>query len=175
MRNPNNPVVFFDVSIGGHAVGRIKIELFADVTPKTAENFRQFCTGEHLKNGVPVGYKGCAFHRVIKDFMIQGGDFVSGDGTGSYSTFGTDQFNDENFTLKHDRPGILSMANSGPNSNGCQFFLTTTKTPWLDGKHVVFGAVLKGFEVVKKVEAVAVFGSSNKPKMSCLITECGEL
>jgi len=175
MRCPTNPVVFFDVSIGGHAAGRIKIELFADVVPKTAENFRQFCTGEHQKNGIPIGYKGCTFHRVIKDFMIQGGDFINEDGTGSYSIYGSNQFDDENFTLKHDRPGIVSMANSGPNTNGSQFFLTTTKTPWLDGKHVVFGQVLKGFEVVRKIEAVAVYGKSNKPKVSCIITECGEL
>ncbi|KAL9658742.1 hypothetical protein ABK040_005897 [Willaertia magna] len=174
MRNPNNPVVFFDVSIGNHPAGRIKIELFADVVPKTAENIRQFCTGEYKRNGLPVGYKGCAFHRVIKDFMIQGGDFINGDGTGSFSIYGTNQFDDENFTIKHNKPGLMSMANSGPNTNGCQWFITTTQTPWLDGKHVVVGSVLEGFEVVKKVENVSV-GKAHRPKIPCVITECGEL
>ena len=136
-----NPVVFFDVTRGGQAVGRIKMELFADVCPKTAENFRQFCTGEHKKGHFPVGYKGCPFHRIIKGFMIQGGDFVHQNGTGRYSIYG-DSFEDENFTLKHTGPGLLSMANSGVNTNGCQFFITVAKCDWLDGKHVVFGKVL---------------------------------
>lgn len=136
-----NPVVFFDVTMGGQAVGRIKMELFADVCPKTAENFRQFCTGEHKKGHFPVGYKGCPFHRIIKGFMIQGGDFVHQNGTGRYSIYG-DSFEDENFTLKHTGPGLLSMANSGVNTNGCQFFITVAKCDWLDGKHVVFGKVL---------------------------------
>ncbi|XP_060787520.1 peptidyl-prolyl cis-trans isomerase H isoform X1 [Neoarius graeffei] len=135
--NPNNPIVFFDVTIGGQDVGRMKVELFADVVPKTAENFRQFCTGEFRKDGVPIGYKGCTFHRVIKDFMIQGGDFVNGDGTGICSIY-RGPFADENFKLKHSAPGLLSMANSGPGTNGCQFFITCTKCDWLDGKHVVF-------------------------------------
>ena len=115
--NPNNPVVFFDVTIGGADVGRIKMELFADVAPKTCENFRQFCTGEYKKGGFPQGYKDIEFHRVIKDFMIQGGDFLKGDGTGCLSIYGT-KFNDENFVAKHTGPGLLSSANSGPNSNG---------------------------------------------------------
>jgi peptidyl-prolyl isomerase H (cyclophilin H) len=139
--NRGNPVVFFDVSIGGMAAGRIKIELFADICPKTAENFRQFCTGEHKKNNIPVGYKGCPFHRVIKGFMIQCGDFLNKDGTGRYSIYG-DSFADENFTLRHTGPGLLSMANSGINTNGCQFFITCAKADWLDGKHVVFGKVI---------------------------------
>ena len=122
--NPHNPVVFFDVSIGGHAAGRIVMELFADVCPKTAENFRQFCTGEYRKADVPLGYKGSPFHRVIKDFMLQGGDFLKGDGTGSMSIYQGAQFKDENFQLQHREPGLLSMANSGPNTNGCQFFIT---------------------------------------------------
>lgn len=117
--NPDNPVVFFDITIGGHPAGRIKMELFKDICPKTAENFRQFCTGEFRKSGLPIGYKKCTFHRVIKDFMIQGGDFVNGDGTGSMSIYG-ETFPDENFKLKHTGPGILSMANSGENTNGCQ-------------------------------------------------------
>ncbi|CAG8537608.1 5118_t:CDS:2 [Paraglomus brasilianum] len=114
-----NPIVFFDISIGGQPAGRMKMELFADVAPKTAENFRQFCTGEYKRNGVPQGYKGAQFHRVIHGFMVQGGDFVKGDGTGSMSIFG-DRFPDENFDLKHTGSGLLSMANSGPNTNGCQ-------------------------------------------------------
>ncbi|XP_060708224.1 peptidyl-prolyl cis-trans isomerase H isoform X1 [Hemiscyllium ocellatum] len=135
--NPNNPVVFFDITIGGQEVGRMKIELFADVVPRVAENVRQFCTGEFRKDGVPIGYKGSTFHRIIKDFMIQGGDFVNGDGTGVCSIY-RGPFADENFKLKHNAPGLLSMANSGPNTNGCQFFITCSKCDWLDGKHVVF-------------------------------------
>eukprot|EP00741_Cyanophora_paradoxa_P011213 tig00020554_g10833.t1 len=171
--NPSNPVVFFDVSIGGHPAGRIKMELFADVVPKTAENFRQLCTGEYKKSGVPIGFKGCSFHRVIKDFMIQGGDFVKGDGTGRMSIYG-DKFPDENFTLKHTIPGLLSMANSGPNSNGCQFFVTCAPCDWLDNKHVVFGKVIDGMLTVRKIENVSV-GQNNKPKLPVLITECGEM
>ena len=136
-----NPIVFFDVTMGGQAIGRIKMELFADICPKTAENFRQLCTGEHKKGHFPVGYKGCPFHRIIKGFMIQGGDFVHQNGSGRYSIYG-DSFEDENFTLKHTGPGLLSMANSGVNTNGCQFFITVAKCDWLDGKHVVFGKVL---------------------------------
>ncbi|KYO30029.1 nuclease-sensitive element-binding protein 1 [Alligator mississippiensis] len=151
--NPNNPVVFFDVTIGGQEVGRMKIELFADVIPKTAENFRQFCTGEFRKDGVPIGYKGSTFHRVIKDFMIQGGDFVNGDGTGVASIY-RGPFADENFKLKHSAPGLLSMANSGPSTNGCQFFITCSKCDWLDGKHVVFGKIIDGLLVMRKIENV---------------------
>ena len=172
--NPNNPGVFFDVTIGGADVGRIKMELFADVAPKTCENFRQFCTGEYKKGGFPQGYKDIEFHRVIKDFMIQGGDFLKGDGTGCLSIYGT-KFNDENFVAKHTGPGLLSSANSGPNSNGCQFFLTCTKTEWLDDKHVVFGRVLgDGLLVLRKIENVAT-GPNNKPKLSCKISQCGEM
>eukprot|EP01098_Paradermamoeba_levis_P011563 TRINITY_DN495_c0_g1_i1.p1 TRINITY_DN495_c0_g1~~TRINITY_DN495_c0_g1_i1.p1 ORF type:complete len:179 (+),score=36.62 TRINITY_DN495_c0_g1_i1:82-618(+) len=168
----NNPIVFFDVSIGGHAVGRIKMELFAHLVPKTAENFRQFCTGEFKKLGSPIGYKGCHFHRVIKDFMIQGGDFIRGDGTGSASIYG-DKFADETFKLKHSGAGLLSMANSGPNTNGCQFFVTCAPCDWLDGKHVVFGRVVEGLRIVRMIENVSV-GPNNKPKLPCVITECGE-
>ena len=169
-----NPIVFFDITIGGTSAGRIKMELFANKCPKTAENFRQFCTGEHRKQGVPIGFKGCTFHRVIKDFMIQGGDFVNGDGTGCMSIYG-DRFDDENFELKHTVPGLLSMANSGANSNGCQFFITCAKTPWLDNKHVVFGRVIDGMLTVRKIENVSVAANTNKPKLPCVISECGEL
>ncbi|XP_046851558.1 peptidyl-prolyl cis-trans isomerase H-like isoform X2 [Xenia sp. Carnegie-2017] len=133
-----NPVVFFDISIGGQDVGRMKMELFADVVPKTAENFRQFCTGEYKKDGAPIGFKNATFHRVIKDFMVQGGDFIKGDGTGVSSIYGGVAFSDENFKVKHEKAGLLSMANSGPHTNGCQFFITCAKCDFLDGKHVVF-------------------------------------
>jgi len=169
----DNPVVFFDVMIGGHPVGRVKIELFADIVPKTAENFRQFCTGEYRKNGVPIGYKGSCFHRVIKDFMIQGGDFVKGDGTGCMSIYG-DKFADENFRLKHSGSGLLSMANSGPNTNGCQFFITCAASDWLDGKHVIFGRIIEGLKVIRMIENVPV-GPNNKPKLACVIGECGQM
>ncbi len=171
-----NPVCFMDVSIAGIHAGRIKIELFADIVPKTAENFRQFCTGEMRKSNLPIGYKGCTFHRVIKDFMIQGGDFVNGDGTGIQSIYGA-KFPDENFLLKHRGPGILSMANSGPNSNGCQFFITCAKTDWLDDKHVVFGKIIDedSLLVIRKIENIPVDAMKNEPKLPVVITECGEL
>lgn len=170
-----NPIVFFDIEIGGQPAGRIKIELFKDIAPKTAENFRQFCTGEYLENGVPLGYKGTKFHRVIKEFMIQGGDFVNKDGTGIKSIYNNGGvFDDENFILKHDAPGLLSMANAGLNQNGCQFFICCEPCPWLDGKHVVFGKVIEGMLVVRKIENVDV-GSENRPNYDCVIVQCGEL
>eukprot|EP01106_Pelomyxa_sp_JSP_P010845 TRINITY_DN2852_c0_g2_i1.p1 TRINITY_DN2852_c0_g2~~TRINITY_DN2852_c0_g2_i1.p1 ORF type:complete len:205 (-),score=58.55 TRINITY_DN2852_c0_g2_i1:39-653(-) len=168
-----NPVVFFDVAMGNHPIGRIKCELFADVTPRTAENFRQFCTGQLRRNNIPIGYKGSIFHRVIKDFMIQGGDFIKGNGTGKTSIYG-DKFDDENFKYKHSTPGLLSMANSGPNTNGCQFFITCAPAEWLDGKHVVFGRVVDGMKVVRMIENVSV-GPNSKPKIECKIIECGQL
>jgi len=173
LRNPNNPVVFFDVSIGTMEVGRLIMELFADVVPKTAENFRQFCTGEMKKDGLPIGYKGATFHRVIKEFMVQGGDFINADGTGCMSTYGP-TFEDENFTLTHDGPGLLSMANSGPGTNGCQFFITCAKCDFLDGKHVVFGKVIDGLLVMRKIENVPT-GINNKPKITVTITQCGQM
>ncbi|KLT39776.1 hypothetical protein CC85DRAFT_288191 [Cutaneotrichosporon oleaginosum] len=166
------PIVFFDVNIGDHPAGRIKMELFSDITPKTAENFRQLCTGEHRVNSVPQGYKNATFHR-IPQFMIQGGDFIRHDGTGTFSIYGA-QFEDENFIVKHTGPGLLSMANSGPGTNGCQFFITTAPADFLDGKHCVFGRVIDGLLTVRKIENVPT-GAQNKPKMTVRITECGEM
>merc|ERR1719299_113482 len=166
--------VFFDITIGGGAAGRIEMTLRDDVAPKTAENFRCLCTGEKGtgKSGKPLHFKGSSFHRVIPDFMCQGGDFTAGNGTGGESIYGA-KFADENFNLKHTGPGILSMANAGPNTNGSQFFLCTTKTEWLDGKHVVFGGVVEGMDVVKKIES---FGSQNgKTSQKIVIANCGQL
>jgi len=165
--------VFFDITMGGHPIGRIKMELFRNVVPKTAENFRQFCTGEFRRNGQALGYKGCSFHRVIKDFMVQTGDFLRNDGTGKISIYGT-AFNDENFQIKHTGGGLLSMANSGPNTNGCQFFITCGPAEWLDNKHVVFGQVIDGMKVVRMIENVSV-GPNSKPTIPCIISECGQL
>jgi len=170
----SNPVVFFDMTIGGAPAGRIEMTLRADVVPKTAENFRCLCTGEKGtgRSGKPLHFKGSSFHRVINQFMCQGGDFTRGNGTGGESIYG-EKFQDENFTLKHTGPGILSMANAGPHTNGSQFFLCTVKTDWLDGKHVVFGEVTKGMDVVKSVEAVgSQSGATSKP---VVIADCGQL
>ncbi|KAI6660384.1 Peptidyl-prolyl cis-trans isomerase H [Oopsacas minuta] len=169
-----NPVVFFDISIAGQDIGRVKIELFADIVPRTAENFRQLCTGEYKKNGVPIGYKGAPFHRIIKDFMIQGGDFIKGDGTGSTCIYGASNFADEHFNLKHESAGILSMANSGKDTNGCQFFITCAKCEYLDNKHVVFGRVVDGMLVIRKIENVPV-GPNHSPKLAVVVTECGQM
>merc|ERR1712012_1387741 len=154
MENEENISCYFDVKIGDEEVGRIVFELFFDKTPKTAENFRALCTGEKgVGNaGKPLHFKGCTFHRIIKNFMIQGGDFTNGNGTGGESIYG-EKFEDENFERKHDVPGLLSMANAGPGTNGSQFFITTVPTPHLDGKHVVFGKVVAGMDIVRDIEA----------------------
>ncbi|KAH6842578.1 cyclophilin-like domain-containing protein [Chaetomium sp. MPI-CAGE-AT-0009] len=166
--------VFFNITIGGQAAGRVTFELFNDIVPKTAENFRALCTGEKGvgKAGKPLHFKGSGFHRVIKQFMIQGGDFTAGNGTGGESIYGA-KFADENFELKHDRPFLLSMANAGPGTNGSQFFVTTVATPHLDGKHVVFGEVLSGKSVVRQIENLRT--QSDKPIKDAIIADCGEL
>eukprot|EP00286_Rhodomonas_abbreviata_P013534 CAMPEP_0181324210 /NCGR_PEP_ID=MMETSP1101-20121128/20228_1 /TAXON_ID=46948 /ORGANISM="Rhodomonas abbreviata, Strain Caron Lab Isolate" /LENGTH=171 /DNA_ID=CAMNT_0023432351 /DNA_START=18 /DNA_END=533 /DNA_ORIENTATION=+ len=167
-----NPVVFLDIAIGGRPAGRIELTLRADVVPRTAENFRVLCTGEKSTPAKNLWFKGSVFHRVIPNFMLQGGDFTRGNGTGGESIYGS-KFPDENFVLKHASPGLLSMANSGPNSNGSQFFLTTVETPWLDGKHVVFGAVTQGMEVVKQVESLG--SSSGRTSQVISVVDCGQL
>ncbi|KAK9473761.1 cyclophilin-like domain-containing protein, partial [Dipodascopsis tothii] len=169
-----NPVVFLDVSLGNQAMGRIKIQLFADALPRTAENFRQLCTGEYRVNGLPQGYKGNTFHRVIRDFMIQGGDYIRGNGTGSACIYGTSTFADEGYKYKHE-PYSVSMANSGPNTNGCQFFICCAALPHLDGKHVVFGRVVEGFEVVRKIELVPTGDNDRPTPFDVVITNCGEM
>lgn len=175
MAKKKNPRVFLDVSIGGDPVQRIVIELYADVVPKTAENFRALCTGEKgvgATTGKPLHFKGSSFHRIIKGFMAQGGDFSKGDGTGGESIYGG-KFADENFKLEHNQPGLLSMANSGRDTNGSQFFITFKRTPHLDGKHVVFGIVVEGMEVVKKMEQLGT--SEGRPTKQVKIVDCGEV
>ncbi|XP_020115062.1 peptidyl-prolyl cis-trans isomerase CYP21-1 isoform X2 [Ananas comosus] len=167
--------VYLDVDIDGQRAGRIVIGLYGEVVPKTVENFRALCTGEKGEgaSGKPLHYKGTPFHRIIPGFMIQGGDVAQGDGKGGESIYGG-TFPDENFTIKHSHAGIVSMANSGPNSNGSQFFITTVKTFWLDGEHVAFGKVIQGMDVVYAIEGGA--GTYNgKPRKKVVIVDSGEI
>lgn len=176
MEKAKRPMCFLDIKIGEELEGRIIVELFSDVVPKTAENFRALCNGEKgigPNTGVPLHFKGSRFHRVIKGFMVQGGDITAGDGTGGESIYGL-KFEDENFEMKHERKGMLSMANSGPNTNGSQFFITTTRTSHLDGKHVVFGKVVKGMGVVRSAEHVTT-GEADCPTVDVVIADCGEI
>ncbi|XP_037057085.1 peptidyl-prolyl cis-trans isomerase A-like [Peromyscus leucopus] len=162
-----NPTVFFHIMADGEPLGRVSFESFADKVPKTAENFRALSTGEK-----GFGYKGSSFHRIIPGFMCQGGDFTRHNGTGGRSIYG-EKFEDENFVLKHTGPGILSMANAGPNTNGSQCFICTAKTEWLDGKHVILGKVKEGMDIV---EAMECFGSRNgKTSKKITISDCGQL
>jgi cyclophilin family peptidyl-prolyl cis-trans isomerase len=162
-----NSRVFFDIQIGTQPAARVVFELYTDTVPKTAENFRQLCTGEP-----GFGYKGSSFHRVIPQFMLQGGDFTNHNGTGGKSIYGN-KFADENFIHKHTVPGLLSMANAGPGTNGSQFFITTVPCSWLDGKHVVFGKVVEGMNVITAVEKVG--SSSGKTSTKVTIADCGQL
>jgi peptidylprolyl isomerase len=165
--------VYFDVEIDNHAAGRIVIGLFGRVVPKTVQNFETLCVGnEHHPRGARLAYEGTIFHRIIPSFMIQGGDFTNHNGTGGMSIYG-DKFEDENFQLKHTGPGILSMANAGRNTNGSQFFITTARTPHLDGAHVVFGVVEHGWDVVKLIEMVG--SRSGTPSRTVKIVKCGIL
>ncbi|CAF2376730.1 unnamed protein product [Rotaria sp. Silwood2] len=158
---------FFDINVEDKPLGRIIFQLYNDIVPKTAENFRALCTGER-----GFGYKDSTFHRVIPQFMLQGGDFERHNGTGGRSIYGG-KFEDENFQIKHTKEGLLSMANAGNNTNGSQFFITTVATPWLDSKHVVFGEVMDGMDIVRKIEALG--SQSGKPQKRITIASCGEL
>mmetsp|Transcript_21182 Transcript_21182/g.19293 ORF Transcript_21182/g.19293 Transcript_21182/m.19293 type:complete len:195 (+) Transcript_21182:26-610(+) len=166
--------VFFDIEINGEYLGRVIFGLYGKTVPKTAENFRALCTGEKGigKSGKPLHYKGSKFHRIIPQFMIQGGDFTHGNGRGGESIYG-EKFADENFKIKHTRPGLLSMANAGPNTQGSQFFITTVVTSWLDGKHVVFGEVLDGYDIIQKVESQG--SQSGTPSKTVRISDSGEI
>uniref|UniRef100_A0A0G4HH38 Peptidyl-prolyl cis-trans isomerase n=1 Tax=Chromera velia CCMP2878 TaxID=1169474 RepID=A0A0G4HH38_9ALVE len=166
--------VYFDIKIGDEPAGRIVMGLFGETVPKTVKNFRTLCEGTETSaaSGVKLAYKGSTFHRIIPNFMIQGGDFTRHNGTGGESIYGA-KFEDENFTLKHKGPFYLSMANAGPNTNGSQFFITTVKTSWLDGRHVVFGKVTEGMDVVTKIEAVG--SQSGRPSKTVTISDAGVL
>ena len=169
MRNPKNPIVFMDIGVGSGSnaqiIGRILLEVFMDKVPRTSTNFIEL---SKQKRG--QGYKGCKFHRIIPQFMIQGGDFTRGDGSGGYSIYGN-KFEDESFIFNHDKPGLLSMANAGPNTNGSQFFITLEYLPHLDGKHVVFGQVIDGMDIVKQIESVGT--TDGTPRETIRILDCG--
>ena len=167
---PAGNEVFLDIESGGVDIGRVVIVLCSDFAPLTTRNFRRLVIGKNLPAGV-IGYKGSKFHRVIKGFMIQGGDTTKGDGTGGVSIYG-ERFDDENFTLEHTGPGILSMANAGKNTNGSQFFITTKKTPWLDKRHVVFGYVKSGMDVVDYIQNVET-RKQDRPVQDVIIKDCG--
>ncbi|KAI8591505.1 cyclophilin-like domain-containing protein [Geranomyces variabilis] len=169
-----NPRTYFDITIGGAQAGRIVFELYQSTVPKTVENFIRLCAGDTTSStsGAKLAYAGSGFHRVIKGFMLQGGDFTRGNGTGGESIYG-EKFADENFTYTHDRPGLLSMANSGPNTNGSQFFITTVPTPHLNNKHVVFGRVIKGMGLVRRIENIPT--TSDKPNEDVVISAAGVL
>lgn len=170
----SNPRVWLDITIDGAAAGKITIELFSDKVPKTAENFRLLCTGEKGvgRSGAKLHYKGCRFHRIIPHFIVQSGDFIANDGTQNESVYGQ-RFEDENFSVKHSEPGIVSMANSGRNSNGSQFFITLSKASWLDSRHVAFGRVIEGLDIVELIQAAGT--SDGTPKQQILISDCGEI
>ena len=165
-----NSQPYFDINIGDIYIGKIVFQLFDEDVPKTCKNFRYLCSTGILNKNKP-SYQDTIFHRVIKDFMVQGGDITRGDGTGGYSIYG-EQFDDENFNLTHNQPGMLSMANSGPNTNNSQFFITLKKTPWLDNKHVVFGIIISGFDIIKKIEDYET-DEKDKPLQNIVITKCG--
>ncbi|GLB39716.1 putative peptidyl-prolyl cis-trans isomerase [Lyophyllum shimeji] len=175
MSQSDRPITYFDITIGDKPAGRIVFQLFSDLVPKTAENFRALCTGEKGvgKSGKPLHYKGSGFHRVIKGFMVQGGDFTAGNGTGGESIYG-EKFEDEGFPVKHEKPFLLSMANAGPNTNGSQFFITVAPTPHLDGKHVVYGEVIRGKSVVRQIENHPT-SSGDVPTKPIIIADCGQL
>mmetsp|Transcript_18349 Transcript_18349/g.49333 ORF Transcript_18349/g.49333 Transcript_18349/m.49333 type:complete len:181 (-) Transcript_18349:22-564(-) len=174
MYTQNNPKVFLDVSVGGVAAGRLVLELRADVVPYTVENFRVLCTGERgvSETGKNLHFKGSCFHRILPGCLCQGGDITRGDGTGGESYYGT-RFADENFELKHDRPGVVSMANGGPGTNSSQFFITSRKAEWVDGQCVAFGYVTDGIDVLDKIDAAGSL--CGKPVKPVVITDCGQL
>eukprot|EP00656_Telonema_subtile_P057146 TRINITY_DN9330_c0_g1_i2.p1 TRINITY_DN9330_c0_g1~~TRINITY_DN9330_c0_g1_i2.p1 ORF type:complete len:194 (-),score=34.80 TRINITY_DN9330_c0_g1_i2:142-723(-) len=175
--NLSNPIVFMDITIDGKSAGRMEFEVYADIVPKTAENFRALCTGEKSigKSGKPLFFKGCAFHRIIRNFMCQGGDFTHESGVGGESIYG-ESFEDETFegkAGKHTGHGCLSMANAGPNSNGSQFFICTVDTPWLNMKHVVFGQLIKGVTTLQAMECCG--NKEGKPSKEVRISDCGQV